>query len=63
MNMERDFRYTDLLSKGCYFDTMTAHDCDHLLAIVDGSRKAIYCNQDAKPDANMISLVFRHKTW
>jgi hypothetical protein len=63
MNMERDFRYTDLLSKGYYFDTITAPDFNHLLAIVDGSRKAIYCNRDAKPDANMISLVFRHKTW
>lgn len=30
MNMERDFRYTDLLSKGYYFDTITAPDFNHL---------------------------------
>lgn len=44
---------------GCYYDTINAPDFDHLCAIVDITRRAVYINRAAKPGANLIQLIAR----
>lgn len=44
---------------GCYYDTINAPDFNHLCAIVDITRRAVYINRAAKPGANLIQLIAR----